>query len=44
VGEAVAEVRRRFGEAAVGPAALLGEGGDGLALRRLGDQQWGPGR
>ncbi len=44
VGEAVAEVRRRFGEAAVGPAALLPDDGGPLGLRRLGDQQWGPGR
>ncbi|MFP5316977.1 MAG: DNA polymerase IV [Acidimicrobiia bacterium] len=42
VGEAVAEVRRRFGEAAVGPAALLPGTGGPLGLRRLGDQQWGP--
>ncbi|MEO6120797.1 MAG: DNA polymerase IV [Acidimicrobiales bacterium] len=38
---AVDQARRRFGEAAVGPAALLGDGG--LSLRRRGDQQWGPG-
>jgi len=44
VGEAVAEVRRRFGEASVGPAALLRGAGEPLGLRRLGDQQWGPGR
>lgn len=42
VGEAVAEVRRRFGEAAVGPATLLPGAGEPLGLRRLGDQQWGP--
>jgi DNA polymerase IV len=41
VGRAVDEVRKRFGEAAVGPAALLD--GSELRLRRLGDQQWGPG-
>ncbi|MGH9165955.1 MAG: DNA polymerase IV [Acidimicrobiales bacterium] len=37
---AVDEVRRRYGEAAVGPAALLGR--HGLGLRRSGDRQWGP--
>ena len=40
VGRAVEDVRRRFGDAAVGPATLLA--GQGLRLRRLGDQQWGP--
>jgi DNA polymerase-4 len=38
---AVDAVRRRFGDAAVGPAALLGE--RGLRLLRQGDAQWGPG-
>lgn len=33
-------VRRRFGDSAVGPAALLGE--DGLGVKRRGDTQWGP--
>jgi DNA polymerase-4 len=45
VAQAVEGVRRRYGEAAVGPAALLGAGRSapgGLRLRRLGDQQWGP--
>ncbi|MDQ4098171.1 MAG: DNA polymerase IV [Actinomycetota bacterium] len=42
VGEAVAAVRRRYGEAAVGPAALLDGERSTLRLRRLGDQQWGP--
>jgi DNA polymerase-4 len=37
---AVDEVRRRFGEAAVGPAALLV--GSRLRLKRRGDTQWGP--
>ena len=37
---AVDEVRRRFGKDAVGPASLVRE--DGLAVKRRGDQQWGP--
>jgi hypothetical protein len=37
---AVDDVRRRFGDAAVGPAALVGP--RGLKLKRQGDQQWGP--
>jgi DNA polymerase-4 len=41
VARAVDEVRRRFGDAAVGPATLLR--GEGLAVKRRGDQQWGPG-
>ena len=41
VAEAVDRVRARFGEAAVGPASLVGR--EGLKLRRQGDQQWGPG-
>ena len=40
VARAVDEVRRRFGDAAVGPATLLRS--DGLAVKRRGDQQWGP--
>lgn len=39
--DAVDEVRRRFGDAAVGPATILG--GDGLRVKRAGDTQWGPG-
>jgi hypothetical protein len=38
--EAVDAVRRRFGDRAVGPAALAGP--DGLRVKRRGDQQWGP--
>ena len=41
VAQAVDRVRARFGEAAVGPASLVGK--EGLKLRRRGDQQWGPG-
>jgi len=37
---AVDEVRSRFGDDAVGPAALLD--GRGVSVRRQGDQQWGP--
>ncbi len=37
---AVDEIRHRFGDAAVGPASLLGE--RGLAVKRRGEQQWGP--
>ena len=33
-------VRARFGDAAVGPAAIVGPGG--LRPKRRGDQQWGP--
>ncbi len=40
VASAVEDVRRRFGDTAVGPAALVSR--DGLRLRRTGDQQWGP--
>lgn len=38
--EAVDAIRRRFGDAAVGPAALAG--GDRLRVKRQGDTQWGP--
>ena len=37
---AVDEVRARFGDGAVGPAALLD--GRGVRVKRRGDQQWGP--
>jgi hypothetical protein len=37
---AVEDVRRRFGDKAVGPAALVGN--DGVGVRRIGDRQWGP--
>jgi len=40
VARAVEDIRRRFGSVAVGPASLLAPGG--LALRRRGDQHWGP--
>ena len=40
VASAVERVRLRFGDTAVGPAALVGR--DGLRLKRTGDQQWGP--
>ncbi|HWH34298.1 MAG TPA: DNA polymerase IV [Acidimicrobiales bacterium] len=40
VAGAVADIRRRFGSVAVGPASLLAPGG--LSVRRRGDQQWGP--
>jgi DNA polymerase-4 len=37
---AVDEIRRRFGDRAIGPARLVGEGG--LRIKRPGDTQWGP--
>jgi DNA polymerase-4 len=37
---AVDAIRERFGDAAVGPAALIAD--DGLHLKREGDTQWGP--
>jgi DNA polymerase-4 len=40
--EAVDEVRRRFGESAVGPATLAT--GGALRVKRIGDTQWGPNR
>jgi DNA polymerase-4 len=39
---AIDRVRGRFGEHAVGPAALVDDGG--LRVKRLGDTQWGPSR
>ena len=38
--QAVEEVRRRFGDGAVGPTALVSE--HGLRVKRRGDTQWGP--
>ena len=38
--KAVDEVRSRFGDSAVGPAALMGD--KGLEVKRRGAQQWGP--
>ncbi len=40
VAQAIDDVRRRFGDAAVGPASLLRDGR--LKVKRQGDQQWGP--
>ena len=40
VAQAIDDVRRRFGDAAVGPASLIR--GGALKLKRQGDQQWGP--
>ncbi|HVE47667.1 MAG TPA: hypothetical protein VNA57_13085, partial [Acidimicrobiales bacterium] len=40
VAQAVDDVRRRFGDGAVGPASLIRSGR--LELKRQGDQQWGP--
>ena len=38
---AIDDVRRRYGDRAVGPAALAD--GSGVRVKRRGDQQWGPG-
>jgi DNA polymerase IV len=38
--DAVDRIRERFGDAAVGPASLIGQGG--LRVKRAGDTQWGP--
>ena len=40
VAAAVDEIRSRFGDAAVGPAALVAE--SGLRVKTTGDTQWGP--
>jgi DNA polymerase-4 len=40
---AVDDIRERFGDAAVGPAALVDAAGR-LRVKRRGEQQWGPGR
>jgi DNA polymerase-4 len=37
---AVSAIRARYGNASVGPAALMGR--DGLAVKERGDTQWGP--
>jgi DNA polymerase-4 len=37
---AIDEIRARFGEAAIGPAAAMGR--DGLRIKRRGDDPWGP--
>lgn len=39
---AVEAIRARFGDGAVGPAALVEGVGAGLRLKRQGDTQWGP--
>ncbi|MDQ6782439.1 MAG: DNA polymerase IV [Actinomycetota bacterium] len=39
-GAVLSEIRQRYGESALGPAALLDKGG--LRLKRQGDAQWGP--
>ncbi len=38
--DAVDRIRRRFGDTAIGPAAVSGPGG--IRVKRRGDQQWGP--
>jgi len=38
---AVSSIRARYGNASVGPAALVGR--DGLTVKERGDTQWGPG-
>jgi len=37
---AIDQIRARFGEAAIGPAAAMGR--DGLRIKRRGDDPWGP--
>jgi len=41
--QAIDDIRSRFGRDAIGPA-VLAEGGDGVDVKRQGEQQWGPGR
>ena len=38
--DAIDEIRARFGDAAIGPAAAMGR--DGLRIKRRGDDPWGP--
>ncbi|HEY8546629.1 MAG TPA: DNA polymerase IV [Acidimicrobiales bacterium] len=38
---AIDEIRARFGDTAIGPAAAMGR--DGLRIKRRGDDPWGPG-
>ena len=38
---AIDEIRARYGDAAIGPAAAMGR--DGLRIKRRGDDPWGPG-
>jgi DNA polymerase-4 len=40
--KAVDEIRRRYGDDAIVPAAL--RDADGIRVKRRGDQQWGPDR
>lgn len=40
VDAAIGAIRRRYGDAAVGPAVFTGP--SGLGVKRLGDAQWGP--
>lgn len=41
LGVAIDQVRARFGSGAIGPAVAMD--GDGVAVKNLGDRQWGPG-
>jgi DNA polymerase-4 len=38
--KAIDAIRSRYGDEAVGPAALMDDGG--IRVKRPGDQQWGP--
>ncbi len=40
VDAAIDDIRRKFGDGSIGPAVLVD--GDGLRVKRKGDQQWGP--